>query len=193
MSHFLVSFFPFHLGGKIVSLEVEVVDAQLDNKLSLGRSWTYAMMIFISLVFQILFFSHEGGIVIVDQMDFNHSRSMVNQGSTVPWIENSQSETESINVGMYPSLMGTFNFFHPFPIFVPPWSATKTRVPHLLLQDSFISNHLIYVLHGCYPLCISRLRATQMLGWICHCMQWKSLEFKNIKIVDMVTFNKIIL
>jgi hypothetical protein len=66
MSHFLVSSFPFHLGGKTVSLEVEVVDAPLDNKLSLGRSWTYAMMIFISPVFQILFFSHEGGIVIVD-------------------------------------------------------------------------------------------------------------------------------
>jgi len=66
MSHFLVSFFPFHLGGKTVSLEVEVVDAPLDNKFSLGRSWTYAMIIFVSPIFQILLFFHEGGIVIVD-------------------------------------------------------------------------------------------------------------------------------
>jgi hypothetical protein len=51
--------------------------------------------------------------VTIDQMDFNCSSSMVNQGSIVPWIENSQLETESIGVGMYPSLMGTFNFPSP--------------------------------------------------------------------------------
>jgi hypothetical protein len=82
----------------------------LDYNMLLGRSWTYAMMVVVSSVFQILCFPHEGRIVTIDQMDFNRSSSMENLGSTVPWIENSQSTTESIGVGMCPSLMGTFNF-----------------------------------------------------------------------------------
>jgi len=59
----------------------------LDYNLLLGRSWTYVMTILVSLVFQILFFPHEVSIVTVDQMDFNHSSSMENSGSTIPWIE----------------------------------------------------------------------------------------------------------
>jgi hypothetical protein len=43
-------------------------------------------------------------------MDFNYSIYARNMGSTVSWIENSQSMTDNINVGMCPSLMGTFNF-----------------------------------------------------------------------------------
>jgi hypothetical protein len=46
-------------------------------------------------------------------MDFNHSSSMENQGFMVSWINKSQSSTESISVGMYPSLIGTFNFPSP--------------------------------------------------------------------------------
>lgn len=46
----------------------------------------------------------------IDQMAFNYSSSTTNPRPTVPWIENSQSATESIGVEMCPSLMGTFNF-----------------------------------------------------------------------------------
>jgi hypothetical protein len=92
-----------------MSIEVEVVDVPLDYNLLLGRSWTYVNKVVVSSVFRILCFPHEGRIVTIDQMDFNYSSYVENLGSTVSWIEKSQSKTKSINVGMCPYLMGTFN------------------------------------------------------------------------------------
>jgi hypothetical protein len=83
----LISSFPVQLGGKSVSIEVEVVDAPLDYNLLLGRSWTYAMTVVISSVFQILCFPHEGRIVTIDQMDFNHSSSMKIQDPLFPGLK----------------------------------------------------------------------------------------------------------
>ena len=39
--------FPVQLGGKMVELDVEVVDVPLDYKLLLGSNWTYAMTVII--------------------------------------------------------------------------------------------------------------------------------------------------
>ena len=39
------------LGGKTVAIEVEVVEAPLDNNLLLGRNWTYSMKVVASSLF----------------------------------------------------------------------------------------------------------------------------------------------
>jgi hypothetical protein len=52
------------LGGKIVSIEVKVVDAPLDYNILLRNSWFYAMMAIVSLVFRVLYFPHEGKVVL---------------------------------------------------------------------------------------------------------------------------------
>ena len=57
---------PITLQGKIVNVEVEVVDAKLNYNLLLGHSWTHAMLCIPSTHFQILKFPHEGKIIIVD-------------------------------------------------------------------------------------------------------------------------------
>jgi hypothetical protein len=49
--HGLLQSLSVQLGGKTISIDVEVVDAPLDYKLLLGRSWFYAMTIFAWLVF----------------------------------------------------------------------------------------------------------------------------------------------
>ena len=41
--HGIVPSFPVTLGGKTVTVEVEVVDVPIDYNFILGRSWTYAM------------------------------------------------------------------------------------------------------------------------------------------------------
>jgi len=64
--HKLISSFPFHLGGKFVSIEVEVVDALLNYNILLGRSWNYAMTVVISSIFQILCFPREGRFVTIN-------------------------------------------------------------------------------------------------------------------------------
>ena len=50
----------------------------------------------------------------IDQLSFTNSSSSASSGPTVRVIENSQLATENIDVGMYPSLMGTFNFLSLF-------------------------------------------------------------------------------
>lgn len=64
--HGLIPSCPVTLGGNFVCMEVEVIDVLPEYNMLLGRSWTYAMMIFVSTVFWIICFPHEGRIVIID-------------------------------------------------------------------------------------------------------------------------------
>ena len=43
--HVLISALAVELGGKTVSIQVEVVDAPLDYNLLLGRNWFYDMIV----------------------------------------------------------------------------------------------------------------------------------------------------
>ena len=47
----ILNSFPVELGGKIVSIDIEVVDAPLNYNLLLGRSWLYAMTVVESSIF----------------------------------------------------------------------------------------------------------------------------------------------
>jgi hypothetical protein len=81
----------------------------------------------VSLVFRVLCFSHKGKIVTINEMSLIFFDSATNLGSTVSLIENSNMRTESIGVGMYPSLMGTFNFSTPVSyIFTTLFSYSKS-------------------------------------------------------------------
>jgi hypothetical protein len=93
-----------------VKVEVEVVDAPLDYNFLLGHNWTYAMVVVVSFVFYILCFPHQGEIVTIDHLSFAYSIPNAYVGLSIPVIDNSQSTTENIGVGMYSSLMGTFEF-----------------------------------------------------------------------------------
>ena len=57
---------PITLAGKIVMIDIEVVNTQLDYNLLLGRSYMYAMRAITSIVFCLMMFPHEGKIVTVD-------------------------------------------------------------------------------------------------------------------------------
>ena len=52
--------------GKIINLEVEVVDAPLDYNLLLGCSWSYTMIVVVSSIFQVIMFPPKGNIVKID-------------------------------------------------------------------------------------------------------------------------------
>ena len=64
--HGLISALAVELGGKSVSIQVEVVDAPLDYNLLLGRNWFYAMTDVASTVFQTVQFLRLGRIVTID-------------------------------------------------------------------------------------------------------------------------------
>ena len=74
------------LGGKNVSIQVEVVDAPLDYNLLLGRNWFYAMTIVTSTVFRTLQFPHLGIIVTVDQLDFCTPDVTTSMDNNIPML-----------------------------------------------------------------------------------------------------------
>jgi len=54
------------LGGKTVTVEVEVVDGPLDYNILLGRPWVYAMAVVVSTYFHTIAFPFKGGIIVID-------------------------------------------------------------------------------------------------------------------------------
>jgi hypothetical protein len=111
--HSILPTFPFQLGGKMVEVDVKVVDAPLDYNLLLGCNWTYVMTAFLSTIFHTLFFPQDGKIAMIDQFSFSYTSPNASVGPSIPMIENSQSKTKNICVRMYSSLIGTLYFVEP--------------------------------------------------------------------------------
>ena len=68
--HGILPAFEIKLAGKVVSIEVEVIDAPLGYNLILGRNWTYAMSAIASVIFRVVVFPHEGKLVTIGQLDY---------------------------------------------------------------------------------------------------------------------------
>jgi hypothetical protein len=98
------------LGGKTVTVDVEVVDAPLDYNLLLERSWFYAMNVIASSVFRCVQFPHQGKIVTIDQLDFCTPDARIPATNNIPFLGDHTVTYESIGVGLLKdsSLMGTF-------------------------------------------------------------------------------------
>jgi hypothetical protein len=62
--------FPVTLGGKVVFIDVMVVQDPLDFSLLLGRDYVYGMKAIVSTLFRVISFPHDGRIVTVDQLSF---------------------------------------------------------------------------------------------------------------------------
>jgi hypothetical protein len=58
------------LGGKIVFIDVMVVQDPLDFSLLLGQDYVYAMKVIVSTLFRVISFPHDGIIVTFDQISF---------------------------------------------------------------------------------------------------------------------------
>lgn len=99
--------FPIQWEGKTINVEVEVVDANLNYNLLLGRSWTHAMFCVVSTLFHGIYFPHQGKIVIFNHLAFFSSNS---SNGNVPYVGNTDIPNESVGVGIFidSSLMGNF-------------------------------------------------------------------------------------
>ena len=75
---------------------------------------------------------------MIDQKSFDNSSTKASLGATIPIIDHSQETTENVGVGMYPSLMGTFNC--PAPILMIGYSIG--RASSLLSSVPFHTLHL---------------------------------------------------
>ena len=66
----ILPYLPITLGGKIVCIDVMVVQVPLDFNLLLGRDYVYAMKVVVSTLFRVMHFPHDGKIVTIDQLSF---------------------------------------------------------------------------------------------------------------------------
>jgi hypothetical protein len=108
--HGLLQSLAIQLGGKTVTVDVEVVDAPLDYNLLLGRSWFYVMTTIASSMFRRVQFPHQGKIVTIDQLDFCTPDARIPATNNIPFRGDHSVTYESIGVGLLKdsSLMGTF-------------------------------------------------------------------------------------
>lgn len=61
----ILSNLQIELGGKIVTVEVEVIDRPLDYNILLGIPWVYAMAFVVSTYFRMIAFPHKGKIIVI--------------------------------------------------------------------------------------------------------------------------------
>ena len=104
----ILNSFPVELGGKIVSVNIEVVDAPFDYNLLLGHSWFYAMIVVTSLIFFLLQFPHQGQIVTINQLDYCTPSLRGQNTNNVPFVEGSKLTYEHVGVGLLTH--GNFTF-----------------------------------------------------------------------------------
>ena len=71
------------------------------------------MKAIISSVFRVMCLPYEDRIMTIDQLLFDNYSSSTSLSPTIPTIDSSQQTTDNVGVGMYPSLMGTFNISKP--------------------------------------------------------------------------------
>ena len=84
--HGLILSLSVELGGKYISIQVEVVDTSLDYNLLLGRNWFYAMTTVTLTVFQTVQFLHLGRIVTIDQLNFCMLDVTTSMASKIPML-----------------------------------------------------------------------------------------------------------
>jgi hypothetical protein len=85
------------LEGKSINVEVEVFDVPLDYNFLLGRRWIDSMCAFVSTLFHVLHFPHQGKVVTVDQLAYFNSDSRT---SNVPFISKTPPGYENVGVGL---------------------------------------------------------------------------------------------
>jgi hypothetical protein len=136
------------------------------------------MKLFVSSVFHVLFFPHEGNIVTIDQLYFTCSNSSASVGPSVPIVDNSQKETKNIGVRMYPSLMGTFNFLIPILYINSISDESSSSLRYVSFHTSYFDDTWTL------PSSTACMKVIHTLEWKFHCLQsrfhirlsWKPLQ-----------------
>lgn len=77
------------LEGKIVSIEVEVIDAPIYYNFMLGCTWFYEMKVAMYSIFQLVCFPHLVNVVMIDQLDYYTLDLQTNVGTTIPFVGDS--------------------------------------------------------------------------------------------------------
>lgn len=101
------------------------------------------MTTIVSTVFRVIYFPHEGIVVTIDQLDFFKNYLTDPSGSSILMISNSEGNRLNLGVGMYPSLMGSFDLQAPIqksPIFAISQVADESEYRQIPFQTNYLND-----------------------------------------------------
>jgi hypothetical protein len=128
---------PIELGGKTVLINIEVIEAQLEYNILLGRTYMYAMKAVASSIFRTIMFPHNGKIVTIDQLTHYEPNPSASLDNILPLIHTNQDVRPFIEMGpgMFkdPSLLGTY---HGAPPLLHPHQVCGVSSQNTLTEDT---------------------------------------------------------
>jgi hypothetical protein len=128
---------PIELGGKTVLIDIEVIEAQLEYNILLGRTYMYAMKAVASSIFRTIMFPHNGKIVTIDQVTHYEPNPSASLDNILPLIHTTQDVHPFIEMGpgMFkdPSLLGTY---HGAPPLLSPHQVCGVSSQQTLTEDT---------------------------------------------------------
>jgi hypothetical protein len=128
---------PIELGGKTVLIDIEVIEAQLEYNILLGRTYMYAMKAVASSIFRTIMFPHNGKIVTIDQVTHYEPNPSASLDNILPLIHTDQDVRPFIEMGpgMFkdPSLLGTY---HGAPPLLPPHQVCGVSSQNIPTEDT---------------------------------------------------------
>jgi hypothetical protein len=87
--HDILIVMPIELGGKTITIEVEIVNALLEYNLLLSCTRFYDMTTFILSLFWVLRFPHQVKVITIDQLTFYTPYLRTYAGSNIPFVGDS--------------------------------------------------------------------------------------------------------
>jgi hypothetical protein len=90
---------PIELGGKTILIDIEVIEAQLEYNILLGRTYMYAMKAVASSIFRTIMFPHNGKIVTIDQVTHYEPNPSASLDNILPLIHTNQDVRPFIEMG----------------------------------------------------------------------------------------------
>jgi hypothetical protein len=128
---------PIEIRGKTVLIDIEVIEAQLEYNILLGRTYMYAMKAVASSIFRTIMFPHNGKIVTIDQLTHYEPNPSASLDNILPLIHTNQDVRPFIEMGpgMFkdPSLLGTY---HGAPPLLPPHQVCGVSSQNTLTEDT---------------------------------------------------------
>ena len=92
------------LARKTVLIDIEVVNAQLDYTLLLGRIYMYTMRFVASIVFRLMMFPHKGKIVMIDQLTYHDLQGLETPTNVIPMINTIDPQGMTTHANVIPAV-----------------------------------------------------------------------------------------
>ena len=103
-SHGILPHVSITLARKTFLIDIEVVNAQLDYNLLLGRSYMYTMRAITSTIFHLMMFPHEGKIMTIDKLTYQDLQGLMAPTNIIPTITTIEPQGTTTHANVIPAI-----------------------------------------------------------------------------------------